>query len=406
MNRTVINLIDAIRRNNQITKQELINQTALSLSSVNNYISELNQMGVLSTKQSKTSAVGRKPNTLTIKDDLIYTVGIDIGGWSIRIVILDINGKLKAKEIFPSTLSKGPEYTFEVIGKVLDRMFAEHALEKKRIVGLGLAISGFLDTSTMTCIKMPFYTSWNDASIAQLITRYISIPTTCFISMEDSARTSALAELRYGEGQEQGTFFALNIGAGISGGFVLNGNVFWGENGFATEIGHIKVADENKICICGKLGCLETYAASWALRRQAEIDLQQGVISDINLADTDPARKLVDATPIFQAVKSGDRYAGTLVSQMCQNIGKITSIVSQMLNPGTIFLNGGVVREIPEIILHHLQSYHEQGFGTPTKFVLSELGEYSSAIGSATLVLDTMFENDAIIHPLKQLLGK
>jgi predicted NBD/HSP70 family sugar kinase len=397
MKETFVTLIDLLRRHRAMTKQELIDASGFSLSSINNYLKEMDSRDLINTGTHPVSSVGRKPNSIALREDLFYAVGIDIGGWSVRVLVSDAFGDIVASSIFPSRLQEGPESVFGEIGSRLGELLSSSSIPVDKVCGVGVAISGFLDTSTMTCIKVPFFSCWNDTPIAEMAARFLPLPRDRFLAFEDSARTMTLAELRYGRGQDLDTFFLVNIGAGLGGGLVLNRQVFWGEKGFATEIGHIRVSPENKICICGKQGCLETYASSWALRRQAEIDLAQGVQTSVSLPPSSTTREIQDATPIYRACAAGDRYANTLIKQMCLYLCQVTSIITQMVDPTTIILAGGVVREIPQIILKHLSTFHEHGLGRDTSFEVSPLREFSSAQGAATLALDEMFENGSIL---------
>ncbi len=391
MNRTEFSVFDALRRNDGLTKSELLNLTGVSSSSLNNYLNSAQNKKYLDFQAKSAGQVGRKLNVIRIRSYIAYSIGIDIGGWETKIIILDLNGETLAETFYPSKLDTGPEKTFQNIGVVINKLMEENGLSEKKIISIGLSMSAFLETDKMLCRKVPFFTEWDNINIKQqfdsIFPEWAHLP----IFLKDSARTMTLAEQRKGLGQETDSFFLLNLGAGIGGGLVLNNQVFWGENGFATEVGHIRVSQDDRICICGKQGCLETYASSWALRRQAENEIKKGVITSIKFQEDELARKVVDASPIFHACSNGDRYANTVVQEVSKKIAQVTSIITQLVNPKILILTGGVVREIPEIILDYIKRYHEHGFAGETRFAISKLTRYSGAIGAALYSQDQLF---------------
>ncbi|MCK7556022.1 ROK family protein [Chitinophaga sedimenti] len=255
-------------------------------------------------------------------------------------------------------------------------------IEKDRIAGIGIGMPGFVDVT-----KGVNY-SFLDAGQGN-ITEYLELLTGLPVLIDNDSSLIALAELRLGGVRNRQNAMVVNIGWGIGLGMVLNGSLFRGESGFAGEFSHIPLFTNNKICNCGKMGCLETETSLSVIAEKAIAGIREGRTTQMkglsldNLEET--FKKIMDA-----AVK-GDKYAVELVSQAAYHIGRGVAILIHILNPGLIVLSGrgalaGRLWMAP--IQQALNEHCIPKIAENIEIMISPLGYDAERLGAAALVME------------------
>ncbi len=181
----------------------------------------------------------------------------------------------------------------------------------------------------------------------------------------------------------------INISWGIGLGMILNGSLFRGQNGFAGEFSHIPLFTNNKICNCGKMGCLETEASLQVIAEKAINGLNEGRtsilknLSPIHIEDTSKV--------IMEAAVKGDKYAVELLSQAAYHIGRGVAILIHILNPELIVLSGrgalaGRLWLAP--VQQALNEHCIPKIAENIEIVISPLGYHAEHLGAAALVME------------------
>jgi len=200
----------------------------------------------------------------------------------------------------------------------------------------------------------------------------------------------ALAELKFGAARNKKTAMVINIGWGIGLGLVLNGELYQGENGFAGEFSHIPLFSNNKLCSCGKSGCLETEASLVVVVSKAEEGVRHGRVSTLGKSllteNFDQASQAV-----ISAAQKGDKFAVELLSEAGYNIGRGVAILIHLLNPETIILSGrgssaGKIWQTP--IQQALNEHCIPRLAANTEIEVSTFGDTAELIGAAALVME------------------
>ena len=133
----------------------------------------------------------------------------------------------------------------------MEQVIRKSGIDKKKIIGAGIGMPGFIDFKKG--INYSFLET-KDKTITQYLSEKINLP----VYIDNDSSLIALAELRFGTGRHKKNAMVINIGWGVGLGMVLNGELFRGHNGFAGEFSHMPLFNNNKLCGCGKTGCLET----------------------------------------------------------------------------------------------------------------------------------------------------
>ncbi len=190
----------------------------------------------------------------------------------------------------------------------------------------------------------------------------------------------------------------INAGWGVGLGMILNGELFRGNNGFAGEFSHLSLFNNNKMCFCGKTGCLETEASLLIVVEKAREGLQNGRMSKLKNLPEEQGTGAIDM--VIKAADEGDQFAIELLSDAGYKIGRGAAILIHLLNPETVILSGrgslaGKIWFAP--LLQAINENCIPRLAVNTSVEISTLGYNAELIGAAALVM----ENYEKIPPAK-----
>lgn len=356
--------------------------TEKSLPHTSKALYELVENGKVVESGYATSTGGRRPQMYSLKPDIMHIISVAMDQFVTRMGILDMHNQFVGEQQqIALDLSATPD-ALQELGKHLVDFIRGSGIEKDRIAGIGIGMPGFVDVT-----KGVNY-SFLDAGQGN-ITEYLELLTGLPVLIDNDSSLIALAELRLGGVRNRQNAMVVNIGWGIGLGMVLNGSLFRGESGFAGEFSHIPLFTNNKICNCGKMGCLETETSLSVIAEKAIAGIREGRTTQMkglsldNLEET--FKKIMDA-----AVK-GDKYAVELVSQAAYHIGRGVAILIHILNPGLIVLSGrgalaGRLWMAP--IQQALNEHCIPKIAENIEIMISPLGYDAERLGAAALVME------------------
>jgi glucokinase len=178
----------------------------------------------------------------------------------------------------------------------------------------------------------------------------------------------------------------VTLGTGVGGGIVVDGKIVAGANGAGGEIGHIMMnEDETDVCGCGKSGCLEQYASATGIVRMAKHMLDEDNRDSVLRTMND-----ISAKDIFDAAKSGDEVAKSLVDALGKMLGTALANVACVVNP-EVFVIGGGVSKAGSILIDVIQKYYEERTFHAcrgAKFTLASLENDAGMYGCVQMLLD------------------
>jgi predicted NBD/HSP70 family sugar kinase len=329
------------------------------------------------------STGGRRPQMYSLRPDRMYTVAVAMDQLFTRIVIMDMQRQyVSTVEKFELHLSKNSG-ALETLAAKLEEHIRGSGIHKEKIAGIGIGMPGFVDSKKG--VNYSFLGN-GDISITQYIGEKLGIRT----YIENDSSLIALAELSFGAAREKKSAMVVNLGWGIGLGLILNGELFRGYNGFAGEFSHLPLFSNNKLCSCGKSGCLETEASLVVVVEKALEGLRGGrvtMLQEKQLTDNlDEASRAV-----IMAADKGDKFAVELLSEAGYNIGRGVAILIHLLNPETIILGGrgalaGKIWQTP--IQQALNEHCIPRLAINTEIEISNLGYDAELIGASALVMD------------------
>ncbi len=258
-------------------------------------------------------------------------IGIDIGGTFTKFGFVCEDGELSHEGSIPSdTFPKIEDFLDELCGK-LKKIIAQENFE---IVGVGVgAPNGNFYTGR---IEFAPNLLWKGVvNLRDLIKTHFNIP----VIVTNDANAAALGELIYGGGKGMKDFIMITLGTGLGSGFVVNGEVVYGHDGFAGELGHTVAVPEGRQCACGKKGCLETYVSASGIKRtmykMIASEIEDSELRSVSFND-------LDAKMISNAARNGDLLALKAFDYTGKMLGlKLADAVAHT-SPEAIFLFGGL----------------------------------------------------------------
>jgi len=307
-------------------------------------------------------------------------LGVDIGGTNTKFGYVDQNGNLLAEGDMLTEAHRPAEEFFERLHTEAESLFLSKGNEWK-LIGIGLgAPNGNYYKGT---IEQPPNLSWGYVNVVEMLRRWYTIP----VALTNDANAAALGEMLFGAAKGMKDFIVITLGTGLGSGIVSNGELIYGHDGFAGEIGHTIVDPDGRQCGCGRRGCLETYASASGIRRTMEELLKKPTPpSELRQIDFEQ----ITSKRIFEAARRGDKLALEAFEITGRYLGlKLADSVAHT-SPEAIILFGGLAAA-GDFIFSPTKKYMEEYllgiFKNKVRLLPSSLPKGNAAIlGAAALM--------------------
>jgi glucokinase len=224
---------------------------------------------------------------------------------------------------------------------------AHQLLGPRQPAAIGVSFGGPVDYSTGTVRLSHHVPGWENVPLQAIVEKEFHAPA----RVDNDANVAALGEYRFGAGQAAASLMYITVSTGVGGGWILNGDIWRGQDGMAGELGHVVVDPAGPVCLCGKRGCVERLASGPYLAQHArELLLLNESIS------ADPAsgailRRLVggdisqvDARRVAEAAAQGDALAVRVLAEAAHALGVGIGNAANLINPSRFVIGGGVTK--------------------------------------------------------------
>ena len=354
----------------------------LSIPVTTKLLSELVEAGDVIENGYAPSKGGRRPATYSLKPDIMYVVSVAMDQFVTRLAIMNMRNEFVAQsEKIELPLQQNEEALALLIEKVQAFIY-ESKIPKEKIVGVGIGMPGFVDV--VRGLNYSFLPSKNKRLTA-VIADVLGLP----VFIDNDSSLIALAELKFGLPRIKSNVMVINISWGVGLGLILNGELYRGDTGFAGEFSHIPLFQNNKLCSCGKRGCLETESSLLVVIEKAKEGLKAGKLSSLKEEQLLHVEGAIEA--LVQAASQGDPLTVALFSEAGYDIGRGVAILIHLLNPAVIVLSGrgaavGKLWEAP--IQQAVNEHCIPRLAQNTSIEISKLGYDAELIGAASLVME------------------
>ena len=308
-----------------------------------------------------------------------YVVGIDIGGTNTVFGIVDARGNVIASNSIKTGKHANIEDYIAELKVALNKIIEAHdAKDKIHGIGVGAPNSNYFTGTIEYATNLP----WKGVvPLAKLLTEAFGVP----VAVTNDANAAAIGEMTYGAARGMKDFIMITLGTGVGSGIVVNGQLVYGHDGFAGELGHVIVKPSNgRMCGCGRTGCLETYCSATGVARTAREFLE---------IRTDPSRlrdlpiEEITSKDVYDAAIAGDKLAREIFQYTGEIMGRAFANFVAFSSPEAIILFGGLARA-GELLMKPIKESMDRNmlnmFKGKTKLLLSELKESDAAVLGAS----------------------
>jgi len=308
-------------------------------------------------------------------------LAIDIGGTKILAAIISQDGRMLAKERFPTMSDEGLQAVIDRIFASIDHLRSRKDIQPLQLQGIGIAAAGTIDLEKGIINESPNLPGWIDVPLRDTIQERYGI--NAFLVNDASA--AALGEHRFGAGRGTRNMVLLTLGTGIGGGIIIDGELYIGTGGGAGELGHMTIDFNGVRCSCGTTGCLEELAAGRAVSREAIERINSGEKSSLVGMVGGKIEEITSET-VAMAARSGDALALEVINLIAFHLGVGLGNIINIFNPEMIVLGGGMA-DMDELLLAPARKVAcERAFPTlvqAVRIVKAELGNEAGVYGAA-----------------------
>ncbi len=307
-------------------------------------------------------------------------IGIDVGGQTTKCGVVDARGTVLAQTVIRSDDTTDASVFIASLAEAVNHIIADAGAEG-RIRGIGVgAPNGNYYTGT---IEYAPNLKWGGAKVlpfAKMLSEQLDgVP----VSLTNDANAAAVGEMTYGAARGMKNFIMITLGTGVGSGIVINGEVVYGHDGFAGELGHTCAVRHNgRACGCGKTGCLEAYCSATGVARTAREWLEMtDEPSELRSLDK------ITSKDVYDAAKDGDKIALKIFEYTGRILGEKLADFIEFSAPEAIVLFGGLARSkefLTEPVINAMNANVLPLWKNKVKLVYSSLKESDAAILGAS----------------------
>ena len=308
-----------------------------------------------------------------------YVLGIDIGGTNTVFGIVDARGTVIASSsIKTAKHSQIEDYIDELYNEVMHLLEAHDAVDKVHGIGVGAPNANYY---TGIIENAPNLIWRGVIPLAKLLQDKFDLP----VAITNDANAAAIGEMTYGAARGLKDFIMITLGTGVGSGIVVNGQLVYGHDGFAGELGHMIVKRNNgRLCGCGRTGCLEAYCSATGVARTAREFLE--IRTEPSLLRNMPIDQIT-SKDVYDAAVKGDKLAKEVFEYTGTILGEALADMMVFSSPEAFILFGGLAKS-GDLLLKPLKAALEKNllmiFKGKPKVLLSELKEADAAVLGAS----------------------
>lgn len=306
-------------------------------------------------------------------------MGIDIGGTNTVFGIVDTRGMVIASGSIKTAKHNNIEdYIDELYTEASRLIEMNDAVDKIHGIGVGAPNANYFTGMIEDGVNLPWPTP---LPLAKLLEDKFGIP----VAITNDANAAAIGEMTYGAARGIKDFIMITLGTGVGSGIVINGQVVYGHDGFAGELGHVIVKRNNgRLCGCGRTGCLEAYCSATGVARTAreflEIRTEPSLLRNLDIDS-------ITSKDVYDAAVNGDKLAKDIFEYTGEILGEAFANMMVFSSPAAFIVFGGLAKS-GELLLKPLRAAMDRNmlsvFKGKSKVMLSELKEADAAVLGAS----------------------
>ncbi|MGE6754725.1 ROK family protein [Rossellomorea sp. NPDC071047] len=290
-------------------------------------------------------------------------IGVDLGGTNIRAALLDDKGTILREVSEKTEAHLGP-------GRIISKLISlvERVKREEKVRGIGIGCPGPLDAKTGIILSPPNLPGWDMIPLASMVEKHFQLP----VKVDNDANVAAVAESVLGAGAGCESVYYLTVSTGVGGGFVINGKVFQGANGYAGEIGNMIVVPNGVKHPALNAGALETLASGTAIGVTGKAKGIHG-----------------GAEAVFREARALNKVAQKIVDEAIEYLAIAIANLTHAINPEVFVVGGGVMNSEEQVLLplrEKVKEYVYPGLKESVNIIPAKLGSNSGVIGAGFII--------------------
>lgn len=382
--RTILNLC---LKGSGFSLADFAKELDTSIPKISRIVGELVETGYLVDRGKQASSSGRRPSIFGLNPEAGYFVGIDVGQSSLSIAVTDFPGRVVLYEQgIPYELKNNEPSVLGMCKVVIDKL-NETDIDTTKVRSYGVNLTGRVNRETGYSYS---YFISEEKPIRSILEEGFGES----VSVENDSHGMAYGEYMSGIAGDAGNILFLNVGWGLGMGMVLDGKLFYGKSGFSGEIGHFPMLDNNQICRCGKIGCLETGASGLALHRLVMERVKLGQAS--LLTGKYDRGEVIALDDILDAIQKEDVVAIECIEEVGTTLGRAVAGLINIFNPDMVIIGGRLSvaeRYLMPPLKIAVNKLSLNLVNNDTVIKASKLGRTAGAIGASLLAKNRMLNN-------------
>ena len=269
--------------------------------------------------------------------DKQYVVGVDVGGQTSKIGVVDARGDVLVQSVIRTDgHSDSADFIADLAAAIKELVVKADKVGEIRGIGVG-APNGNYYTGEIAFAPNLEWAANEAVPFSRMLSEALGgIP----VSLTNDANAAAVGEMTYGAAKGMKDFIMITLGTGVGSGIVINGQVVYGHDGFAGELGHTCAVRHNgRQCNCGKTGCLEAYCSAIGVARTARewLDMtdEPSLLREV---------EKITSKDVYEAAKEGDALALRVFNFTGAMLGRSLADFIEFSAPEAIVLFGGLAR--------------------------------------------------------------
>ena len=314
-----------------------------------------------------------------------YVIGLDLGGTNAVFGIVDARGDIKATTAIKTqqydTAESFVQASVDALQVIIDQV---GGIETIKAMGIGAPNGNYYNGT----IEIAPNIKWAHDCVVPLAKMFSDKLEGIPVAVTNDANAAAIGEMVYGVARGMKNFIVITLGTGVGSGVVVNGQLVYGSDGFAGELGHVTMVrgEEGRLCGCGRKGCLETYCSATGVARTAA-ELLDKTDTPSSLRELNP--KDITSLDVAIAAGKGDKLAKDIYEFTGKMLGEACADFATFCSPEAFIFFGGMVKAgdlIMDPIKRAYDNHVMSVFKGKAKFLVSGLDGASAAVLGASAI--------------------
>ncbi len=353
----------------------------ISVPTITKFVGELIDEDYLQDEGKVGTSGGRRPSVYGLNPEAGYFVGVDVARHHFHVAICNFKGELIKFIQDIEFVLEASELSFRTICRMVKDEVCK-CIPWTKVFGVGVSLTGRVNPEKG--YSLSYFVS-DDIPLKSIFEKEFKLP----VNIENDSRAMAYGEyMNLGDKADPNMIF-INISWGLGMGIITDGRLYYGKSGYSGEIGHFPALNNDIICRCGKVGCLETGASGSALHRLMVDELKHAHSS--SLRDSFLRNGDIELDEILRAVEEGDVLAIDSIGKIGDTLGRGIAGVLNIFNPGLVVIGGRLIVGKDYLLLPIKTAVNRLSLprvSSDTVIMLSRLDRRAASVGDCLLSRD------------------